>query len=112
MVTMNERDGSPWRDWPFVLVVLVAIAISSVQGWQVRTTRHLSAQNRELVISTNRALCNFYFDLDRRKQGTQDFINAHPNGIPGISRADLDRSLASQQATLVSLSELKCSPPS
>jgi hypothetical protein len=112
MVTMNERDGSPWRDWPFVLVVLVAIAISSVQGWQVRTTRHLSSQNRELVISTNRALCNFYFDLDRRRQATVEFIKTHPDGIPGISRIELDRSLASQQATLDSLSDLKCSPPS
>lgn len=59
-----------------------------------------------LALQSHSALCTFKDDLETRRDTTRAFIESHHEGIPGISRADLDRSLAGQEATLRSLGSL------
>lgn len=67
-------------------------------------------QNRieKLTRSTNSALCTFRDDLERRYISGARFLDDHPDGIPGISRNDIARSLANQKATLDALGSLAC----
>ena len=46
------------------------------------------------------ALCALQDDLERRVIQGQIFIEKHPNGVAGISRTDLERSIENQQRTL------------
>lgn len=54
------------------------------------------------------ALCALKSDLQRRYDDGVNFLAKHPNGIPGVSSADIERSLANQQSTLDALSLLTC----
>lgn len=74
-----------------------------------------STENRALIekiegvaFSTNSALCAFKVDLQNRAENTRRFIAEHPDGIPGISRAEFDRQFANLVATLGSLNALRC----
>ncbi len=60
------------------------------------------------ALQSHRALCSFKDDLQRRYDAGLQFVADHPDGIPGISRNDLERSLANQHATLDSLDSLDC----
>lgn len=57
------------------------------------------------------ALCELRADLERRADSLVSFIEAHPQGIPGISRTELERSLSNQRQTLQSLVDLSCGQP-
>lgn len=54
------------------------------------------------------ALCELRSDLERRADSLIAFIEAHPQGIPGITRIVLERSLSNQRQTIASLSDLEC----
>lgn len=57
---------------------------------------------------THEALCTLRHDLEQRHEAGVAFLETHPNGIQGISRSDLQRSLSAQESTLDSLSGLDC----
>jgi hypothetical protein len=61
------------------------------------------------------ALCIFRDDLSRRIDASEQFIDEIKQGLrapfPSITTAELERSLASQKATLSALSDLKCRTP-
>ncbi len=63
---------------------------------------------QKVALETHSALCAFKHDLLRRHDDGAVFLIKHPDGIPGISRADIERSLSNQQATLDSLAALDC----
>lgn len=74
---------------------------------------YLNAQNQREALevtanSTHDALCTFVDDLEARAEAAQQFLEANPNGIPGIPAAQIQQSIVSQLATLESLSELDC----
>lgn len=50
------------------------------------------------------ALCALKSDLGRRIQITERFLRDHPQGIPGVSRADLQVSLNNQKSTFSTIS--------
>lgn len=54
------------------------------------------------------ALCELRADLERRAESLVAFIEEHPQGVLGISRTDLERSLSSQHQTIASLADLEC----
>ena len=93
------------RVWLSLGVCIFAIVLL-LAAWKVRE-RDLE-KIHEIAVSTNAALCTFRSDLQRRADATEEFIERHPEGIPGISRQDLVRSWKSQQATLQALDSLKC----
>ncbi len=57
---------------------------------------------------THDALCTLKGDLQRRHDAGVQYLVDHPEGIAGISAADLQRSLTAQQSTLDSLHSLSC----
>jgi hypothetical protein len=83
----------------FVAVMLVAGLIFA----QVQRDRIARVSN-----DTVSALCTFRDDLQHRYDEGVKFLVNHPDGIPGISAADIQRSLENQKATLKSLEELPC----
>lgn len=91
-----------WFSAVFAIVALIVLGV--LFAVRASDLRKLD----ELTRSTNQALCTFRLDLERRTDLTAQFLEDHPEGIPGVSRADLIRSLTNQQATLESLSDLKC----
>lgn len=69
------------------------------------------ADNRKLALEgqeAHDALCTFRTDLQRRITLGRQFLATHPEGIPGISAADLARSIAGQESTLKALKISNC----
>lgn len=62
------------------------------------------------VLRIDHALCTFVSDLERRANDTREYLRKHEGRepIPGITRADLRRSLQAQLSTLESFEELRC----
>lgn len=92
------------------LVVSAAFALLAISLLAV-TIAFRAADQRQLekvARSTHDALCTFKGDLEQRYQGGRQFLIDHPEGIPGISPADIERSLANQKSTLHALSALDC----
>lgn len=56
-----------------------------------------------------RALCTIRKNAEDRAQQTQEFLFQHPNGIPGISVLDLNRSINAYRATARALDDVNCS---
>lgn len=81
-----------------IVVSIVALSISLFGNLMLY---QVANNNRE-------TLCTLRGDLQTRRESGVKFLAEHPNGIPGISREDLERSLRSQAATLNSLSDLEC----
>lgn len=66
---------------------------------------------RQATAATTAALCALRHDLEVRVQSSRDFLAEHPDGIPGISRAAIEKSIRDQTRTIDTLSNLVCEPP-
>lgn len=80
------------------------VVFTALTFYGLRENRHLGVQGRE----AHDAICTFRADLARRIDETRDFLKAHPDGLAGISAADLERSIAGQESTLRSLTIRNC----
>lgn len=75
------------------------------------------SRNLKVVANeTHASLCAFKTDLETRRKDTQEYLNAHPLGVVSpvtdaviIPAAQLQRTIATQTATLEALSILDCS---
>lgn len=92
--------------WISVFACALSLALFSYSFVQ---RSHDQAQVEALARDTNAALCTFKSSLQQRYDDGVVFLENNPDGIPGISGADIERSLANQKATLDALSELDCS---
>lgn len=92
--------------WTIALYVAVAL----IAGIGVLSNRATVNTNQANIARIDTALCAFVGDLERRADSTAEYLKKHPGKepIPGISRADLRRSLENQRRTLDSLKGLKC----
>jgi Tfp pilus assembly protein PilN len=88
----------------FLSVVLSATVVLTSASERKRTDI--------IALQTLNALCSFKSDLAKRAATTERFINDVERGerglIPGITLADLARSLFAQRSTLRSLESLNC----
>ena len=48
----------------------------------------------------HQAICALRVDRIRGIQEGREFLRRHPSGIPGITRADIERSIATQRETV------------
>jgi hypothetical protein len=62
----------------------------------------------QIADTNQQALCAFRHDVEARVVSSEQFLQDHPNGIPGISPAMIRQSLAAQRQTVDSLSILEC----
>lgn len=86
---------------------LVFILLLGALWWnQNRGVQHLAEE-------THASLCALKGDLERRYESGSDYVRDVEAGrrkpVPGITPADLERSLQNQRATLSALSRLHCS---
>ena len=87
-----------------VVNILILAVVALVAAYSARQ----GSQIDDLAIQTHDTLCTFKRDLEVRYETGLQFLQEHPNGIPGISAADIQRSLTNQLSSLDSLSELEC----
>ena len=90
--------------WTAGLYLVVAALLVAAVIWGAAQR----AQLRDIQGQTVGALCTFTLDLQHRYDDGVQFLLKHPEGIPGISAADIQRSLHNQKATLGSLKGLPC----
>jgi hypothetical protein len=76
------------------------------------TAKQAAKVANESAVENHRVLCGIKADYKRRLAQTREFVQEHPDGIDGISRSDLDRSVANLQATVDSYKALDCSDQS
>jgi hypothetical protein len=96
------------KDWwkPLAIVLLSAALLFANARENAQTQDRLQA----VATETHSALCTFKADLQARFENTKEYLAKHPGKepIPGITRADLRRSLDAQRSTLDALSVLEC----
>lgn len=91
--------------WKQVLAVVVAaVLLFNLSANTAETQRQLEA----LALENHTALCTFKADIERRFDAGQKFLEQHPQGIEGITREDIKRSLEAQRSTLRALRVLDC----
>jgi hypothetical protein len=97
------------REWwkPVTIIILAATLLF----FNAASNSATQARLEEVATETHAALCTFKADLQRRADDTRAYLQKHPGvePIPGITRADLRRSLNAQRDTLESLVVLDCS---
>lgn len=76
-----------------VLLVLSPIAIKNVHDY---------------TAETQQALCALREDIERRVEGSREFLRDHPEGIAGISASAIRVSLEGQERTVMVLASLDC----
>lgn len=92
----------------FALVAVVLVVMFIKINNNANSVRQLAQANHTLVINTHKTLCTFTNDLEKRIQNTEEFLDEHPNGIPGIPKSAFVVGLNNQKETLEALSDLKC----
>lgn len=96
------------------LLAVACVALTAVAALVAVIVLRIQDQNRidALSGSTHDALCAFKLDIERRLDTTTRFRDEIRTGrrhpIPGISTADLQRSIDTQRAALTSLATLDC----
>jgi len=91
--------------------VILFLSVLLVFGLGLFNASRQRADLKRIQDDTTKALCTFRDDLQRRYDDGVEFLVKHPEGIPGISAADIRRSLHNQKATLLSLRDLPCEAP-
>lgn len=108
-----------WAGLPILIALAVFAGLNySTNREQEAHIRTVIARNHVLAVQGKQAhdaLCVFRADLRGRADASEQFMRAHPDVLArlGISPADMARSIASQRATIRSLSILNCkeTPP-
>ena len=86
----------------FVLSIVLTLAVVAIGGYLLS---HKTNEGSE----THEAVCALVSDLEERTKGTQDFLAAHPHGVPGLaSGSQLRESLHNQERTLDALNVITC----
>ena len=106
--TLTEQVQRALRNLTIATVVLYLVLVA------FGTFAWIEAANRrddikQAALSANSALCALRNDVERRVVNSQEFLDKHPGGIPGISRQDIKQSIANQRRTIKALGDLECS---
>jgi hypothetical protein len=99
-----QRSIAGLGRWTAILYCVVAAALIGALFYAATERNRLETEQAQV---TN-ALCSFREDIQRRYDTTVQFIVDHPEGIPGISVEDFQRSADNLKATLDSLKGLPC----
>jgi hypothetical protein len=103
---LNQILGAQKSMARATVVLYLVLALFGGTAWAVRS-HDISYINQ--VASTNQqALCAFRNDIVARIAASEQFLEEHPNGIPGISPAMIRTNLRAQRQTVDALSVLNC----
>jgi hypothetical protein len=112
-----EQDGAPVKVLEEILRVqqrmtratvalYLVLALFGGVAWSVRAND--TARVDEIATTNQTALCALRTDVERRIISSEQFLEDHPNGIPGISAATIRQSLTAQRETVDALSAVEC----
>lgn len=89
-----------------IRIVIVCVAVGTV----INSTGgvYLYVQGQSRAAQTTDALCALRRDMQVRVDGGRAFLREHPNGIPGISAADIRDGIRNQQRTIKALAGIDC----
>lgn len=99
-----RREVIQWLRWLAVATVMLYLAVVAIGG----AVWHQSRVSRDETRTTHDALCTYRKNLKDAAASSRAFLKEHPNGIPGISAAQIRQSIGRQEATVASLAILKC----
>jgi hypothetical protein len=88
------------------VVLYLALAMFGGVAWTIRA--HDVSRVDQIANTNQQALCAFRYDVEQRVASSEQFLQDHPNGIPGISPAAIRSSLQAQRHTVEALSILEC----
>jgi hypothetical protein len=97
-----------WLTAGICFLIVFSISVMGVLVWQANKASQNAQALEKVATETHDALCAFKFDLKKRHDNGVQFLKENPNGIPGISAAQIKQSLGNQQDTLDSLEPLDC----
>jgi hypothetical protein len=88
------------------VALYLVLALFGGVAWSVRAND--AARVDEIATTNQTALCALRTDVERRIISSEQFLENHPNGIPGISAAVIRQSLTAQRETVDALSAVEC----
>jgi hypothetical protein len=94
-----------WVEIATVILTVLMMALV-ILGYADSTSQRDAI--KQTAAQSHTALCSFVADLEQRVESSEEFLDEHPNGIPGLSVEVIRTSLANQRQTIESLSDLKC----
>lgn len=94
----------------YIALALTVLAIGVWSG--LGTDSSQSSELRTLALQNRRALCGLRDDLHQRVTGSEQFLQIHPEGLPGlgVSSAAIRETIANQRRTIHALGVLNCHP--
>ena len=110
-VALLEKKLGNLQSWVIGGVCFILAFALTFTAWGAYQAHKLSDNRSELAVvatTTHTALCSLRSDLQRRVDASKAFLKEHPEGIPGISSAEIQRSTDSQEQTVKALDILKC----
>lgn len=102
--TIIETRLRVFQAWLVASVVVGLLGFILAVGFMLFTTLSIRSTAEE----NQAALCSLRHDLELRHDAGVQFLEDNPNGIPGISAAQIRQSLDNQESTLRALSGLSC----
>jgi hypothetical protein len=90
-----------------VLLFLVLVVLGSYAFYEGFQSRRALARE---VNKTTRSLCALRADYQIQIDGSRDFLHTHPEGIPGITAALIQKGIRDRQHTVEALRFLTCPP--
>jgi hypothetical protein len=90
-----------------IATVVLAVALLTVGVVGYRDLKGKADEARR----THAALCALRGDLNQRVTQSENYLDEHPRGAPGIPAAAIRQSLVNARRTARSLRRLDCPPP-
>jgi hypothetical protein len=103
---LNQILGAQRSMARATVVLYLVLALFGGTAWAIRS--HDVSYINQIASTNQRALCAFRHDVQARVAASEQFLEEHPNGIPGISPAMIRTNLVAQRQTVDSLSILNC----
>jgi hypothetical protein len=97
-----------WLTAGICFLIVFSISVMGVLVWQSMRVGQTASDLEGVATETHDALCAFKTDLQKRYAAGTKFLKENPEGIPGISAAQIKQSLSNQESTLDSLEPLDC----
>lgn len=98
------------RRLTYATIVLYGIVFAVVAGVWVDSGNKADALERT-TDQTTAALCTFRADVKSRADATAAYLEAHPEGFPGVTPEQLRQGLDGQRRTVKALRKLNCPRP-
>jgi flagellar biogenesis protein FliO len=103
---LNQILGAQKNMAKATVVLYFVLALFGGVAWTIRA--HDVSRVNQIANRNQQALCAFRNDVVGRVATSEQFLQEHPNGIPGISPATIRTNLRAQRQTVEALSVLDC----